>query len=548
MPAVYFYATLISFALGVFARSFLELGLPVVLWLLLLGVGVGVLWRKNSEAVFAPYVLAGALVLVASALGILRMESATWQYGHSPLAPDVGEAVTLTGTVVREPDERERSMHLYIRTETDTVLAVTDRHAPVTYGDTVTLTGELTQPELFTTDYGRTFDYPGYLKARGVEYRLSFAEVERVEAGQGNPIIAALLRFKHDLMQALERTLPEPEVGLGQGLLLGVKQALGEDIEAAFRETGIIHIVVLSGFNVMLVVTFTMFILALVLPLRARAVTGIVAIIAFALLVGLSATVVRASIMASLFLLATLFSRTYDIIRALCFAGALMLLINPYLLVYDVGFQLSFMATLGLILIAPQFENLLAAAPTDFGIRGFIIATLATQLAVLPLLLYQIGEFSVVAVLVNVLVLPAVAAAMLLTFLAGITAMLIPALATPPAALAEVVLSYILWVATSIADWPFASFVVPAFPFWLVPIAYAGLGYAYWYRTRRGRSNGSRPDPDSAVSSTPHDVSDWIIVDETVLVAELRAEQQSGAGRRPAPLTTSADDTPIFFR
>lgn len=571
MPAVYFFAALLSFALGIFLRTFVPLGLPEVLFFLTLAAALALIWRRRSEAPAAPYLFLSALVLTGLAVGVLRFEVASWQFGHSELSERVGEEVTLTGAVVREPDVREVSTHLYVRTDTDTVLAVTDRHAAVTYGDTVTLTGELEEPDSFVTDYGRTFDYPGYLRARGVEYRLSFAEVDAVQAGRGNRIIAALLTFKHDFMAALERVIPEPQVGLGQGLLMGVKQALGEDIEAAFRETGIIHIVVLSGYNVMLVVTFTTYLLAFLLPLKTRAVVGILAIIAFALLVGLSATVVRASIMAGLFLLAGLLSRRYDIFRALAFAGALMLLINPYLLVYDVGFQLSFLATLGLVLAAPNFENLLAAAPSDFGIRGFLVATIATQIAVLPLLLYQIGEFSVVAVLVNVLVLPAVAAAMLATFIAGLAAMFAPAIAPPLAALADLTLSYILAVSTSVADWPFASFVVPAFPFFMVPIAYALLGLAYWFFKRgsfplfrnnpqsgeRDRSRRSPTSQSGAVAEIQsaghghtHQLEDWTIVDEAELRAQLRSrmETQSGAGRRPAPPEKTSEEIPIFFR
>jgi len=150
-------------------------------------------------------------------------------------------------------------------------------------------------------------------------------------------------------MRSIEAVIPEPQVGLAEGLLLGVKQALGDELEVVFRKTGIIHIVVLSGYNVMLVVIFITYVLSYVLPYRARVPFGILAIVCFAVLVGLSATVVRASIMASLILFARATGRTYAVMRALCFAGVIMVLINPYLLVYDVGFQLSFLATLGLI-------------------------------------------------------------------------------------------------------------------------------------------------------------------------------------------------------
>ncbi|MCB9810775.1 ComEC/Rec2 family competence protein, partial [Candidatus Nomurabacteria bacterium] len=246
-----------------------------------------------------------------------------------------------------------------------------------------------------------------------------FAEVEVVDHDKGNLVISKLLNFKSAFMDNLEKVIAEPAVGLGEGLLLGVKQALGDELEEAFRKTGIIHIVVLSGYNIMLVVAFVMLVLGYFLSRRWRTVFGILAIISFALLVGLSATVVRASIMASLLLIAQATGRIYLVLRALLVAGFIMLLFNPLLLVYDVGFQLSFMATLGLILLTPQLERLFTKIPNLAGARMFLTATIATQIAVLPLLLYQIGQFSVVSVLVNLLVLPMVPVAMLLTFITG---------------------------------------------------------------------------------------------------------------------------------
>jgi competence protein ComEC len=338
---------------------------------------------------------------------------------------------------------------------------------------------------------------------------------------------------------AVGEVVPEPQAGLGFGLLLGVKQALGSDIEAAFRKTGIIHIVVLSGYNVMLIVAFTSFILSFVLPLRPRVVIGLIAIVAFALMVGLSATVVRASIMAALLLISQLLGRTYVVLRALVLALAIMVGINPFLLVYDVGFQLSFLATLGLIFIAPHFEQGAKMHSFRESLRGYMLATIATQLAVLPLLLWQIGEFSLVAVVVNVLVLPMVAIAMALTFITGAIALVVPSIAFAPGVLAYWSLQYILVIATTFSNLPFASFVVPPFPFWIVPLAYALIGYILWrVKTRPNRISASI----NVAHSTKLELSDWHVIDETSLLVK------RGEGSLPSPRSPSLDDTPIFFR
>ncbi|MEX2341273.1 MAG: ComEC/Rec2 family competence protein, partial [Candidatus Paceibacterota bacterium] len=294
----------------------------------------------------------------------------------------------------------------------------------------------------------------------------------------------ALYSFKHSFMLNIERLIPEPQVGLGEGLLLGVKRALGEDLERTFRQTGIIHIVVLSGYNVMIVVTFILFILGAIFGRRLSSVFGIIGIILFALLVGLGATVVRASLMASLLLVMGFTGRIYLAIRGLFLAGALMVIWNPYSLVFDIGFQLSFLATLGLILFSPYLSKQLSIVPNLIGMREFVVATLATQLFVLPLLLYQMGEFSVVAVIVNVMVLPMVAVAMLLTFLTGIISFLSSSLALPFAYVAHLSLSYIIIIAEWFGALSFAAFSVPPFSVWFVPLGYAAIAGLLWQLNR----------------------------------------------------------------
>jgi competence protein ComEC len=518
------YATLAGFVLGVFVGTITTPSLTTIAWVLIIGVGLALVWRKNSEAILSQSILLISIFVCSFALGLLRIEFAASQFDVSPLATQLGNDVVLTGTVAREPDVRNRSIQLYVDVGEDTLLISTERYAEVAYGDEVIIKGELKKPESFTTDLGRVFDYPQYLRARGVEYQISFAEVSVVRSGQASPVIAWLLMQKQLLVGSIQSAIPEPQAGLGVGLLLGVKQGLGDDLEEDFRRTGIIHIVVLSGYNVMLVVAFVMAVLSIFLPARPRVLFGVLGIVAFALIVGLSATVVRASIMASLFLVAGAYGRTYDVLRALLLAGTVMILINPYLLLYDVGFQLSFMATLGLILVAPRFEVLAATLPNKIGIRDFFIATLATQIAVLPLLLYHIGEISLISIVVNVLVLPMVPLAMLLTFITSVVNLTLPALVVLPATLASLSLTYIIEVAIFFAALPFAAVAVPAFSPVLVPVLYGCMGLALLFRRRKL--------PDSTLQLTG-----WVI--------ETEVDTKVG-GTQSVPPTTL--EPPIFFR
>lgn len=490
MSGQLFYSGVIGFGLGIALRSFFDIGEAEILLTLVVSLGVGVILRRGSTAPAAPYVLLVSVFLLTTALGMLRLEHASQGEFVPALEAQVEEMVTLEGVVVREPDQRQSSVHLYVETEHGIVLITTDRYRVVEYGDRIVAEGKLRRPETFETDLGRTFNYPGYLQARGVSYLIRFAQVDVVGEDEGNVVLATLLDFKGRFMDSVEQVIPEPQAGLGEGLLLGVKQALGEDLETDFRRTGIIHIVVLSGYNVMIVAEAIMRLLAYFFNLRTRVLIGVVAISAFALMVGLGATVLRASLMAILVLIARATGRTYAIMRALMLAGVAMLLLNPYLLAFDPGFQLSFLATLALILLAPHIESWLGFVPTRLQIREFLTATVSTQIFVLPLLLYAIGELSIVSVLVNVLVLPMVPIAMGLTFVTGLLGMASPSAALPLAFLSHLSLSYIIILAEFFGSFSLAAFSVPTFPFWVVLLAYALMGWAlYHLHARAARRN-----------------------------------------------------------
>jgi len=208
---------------------------------------------------------------------------------------------------------------------------------------------------------------------------------------------------------------------------------------------------------------------------------GVFSIIAFALMAGGSATVVRASIMALLVIVARLGSRKYDITRALLIAGFIMLINNPAILVFDPSFQLSFLATLGLVYVSPLVEKNLWFITEKAKLREVATATIATQIFVLPYILYQMGTLSIVALPVNLLILVAIPITMLFGLLTGMAGFVSLILATPFAYIAYSLLAYELGIVNWFARLPFASFSVPAFPFAVVILVYFGYFVLYRY-------------------------------------------------------------------
>jgi len=386
----------------------------------------------------------------------------------------VGSTVVAKGIVIDEPDVRENNTNYTIKlyevsgnVVSDWVRIVAGSYPSFVYGDKVLISGELQKPEGFETDTGKYFDYAAFLSKDSIFYQMIFPEIKFISSGHGQFVKQYLFGFKNAFLFQVQRLIPDPQVSLLGGLVVGAKQSLGKELQEDFRATGIIHIVVLSGYNITIVADAIMRSFSF-LPRLIGMSFGGGAIILFALMTGASATIVRASIMALLVILARATGRTYDITRALFVAGFIMVLHNPKILVYDASFQLSFLATLGLIWLSPLLDRYVSFIPTTFQLREFATATVATQIFVLPLLLYKMGELSIVALPVNLLVLMTVPVTMLFGFLAGMVGFISSVFATPFAFIAHIFLSYQLKVVELFANLPFASVHIDTFPLWLM--------------------------------------------------------------------------------
>lgn len=397
------------------------------------------------------------------------------------LAPFFASRAVVVGTIIRDPDVRESSLRLTVQPETvngsavrnsKRVLVSSDRFAGVSYGDRVRAVGTLRAPEAFETDRGRTFDYPNYLWARGISREMPFADVTVLESNaEKNPFVARLLSIKHALIRGIERALSEPYAALAEGLLLGEKQALGDPLYNAFVASGVVHIIVLSGYNVALVINSVLFISLRFLPRLAGYATAAVFVVAFAIMTGGSETTIRATIMALLMMVARVLHRPALALRGLLIAAGTMAIASPFLVLYDLSFQLSVVATFGLIVFSDRIAASLRFIPERFALREIVATTLATQITVLPLLVLSVGAVSLVFLPANALVLPAVPMAMLLSFIAAIAALLAPPFGALFGFPAYVLLSYIIAIPEFFGALPFASFAIPQ------GLAWAALGF-----------------------------------------------------------------------
>lgn len=349
---------------------------------------------------------------------------------HVAFYNDRNYDLLLTGHLVEPPDYRDSYTNLRLQvTAVDTgdgdlpveglLLARVDANQPFHYGEIIRLRGKLkTPPE------NEDFSYRDYLAAQNVHSYMSSAEVTILPGRGGNIFSAALYAFKERSLANIYRIFPDPESSLLAGILLGVDTGLTKELQQAFKNTGTAHIIAISGFNISIIagIFFTMF--SRMVGPRWGSALAVLGIILYTLLVGGDAAVVRAAIMGTFALFARQIGRRQFALNTLLAVAMLMCAWNP-LYIWDVGFQLSFFATLGLILYAEPFSKFAARMLNRYvplstaekiiqPLSDFVLLTFAAQLTTIPIMAYHFQRISLISFIANPFILPAQPAVMIL--------------------------------------------------------------------------------------------------------------------------------------
>ena len=233
------------------------------------------------------------------------------------------------------------------------------REEDVRYGDYLILEGKLHRPFNFSQD--SSVSYRDYLYRKGITFILSVKKTGRLEVlkrEQGYFIKDLSFRLKHKLRDVLKRSLPRAEAGLMQAFLLGDRYDIPPHVYELFKISGVAHIIAISGFNIG-IVAYVIFIILKMFPLprTAQYILTIVLLVLYAFLTGGQPPVVRATIMTVVFLASFILERESEPINTLSAAALILLIMNP-LNLFDVGFQLSFISVLSIILFYAGFMGL----------------------------------------------------------------------------------------------------------------------------------------------------------------------------------------------
>lgn len=353
----------------------------------------------------------GLLVLITATVILVRLS----QSPLTPPADDIGRLggtkFSGTATVLTGPETKKGRPRAVLQLSDGKrqgkVLATLPTKPALAPGDRVTLRGKLQHPQ----SRDGTFDYAAYLGKDQIYALLTNVEITRHEPRQ--TLSGALYHQRIAFQDRLEELFPGASGGLLQGVLLGDRSRLPEDVEREFQRTGLTHILALSGYNISILMAVFLGVMG---RRRGAIAMAIVVIALFVVMVGPSASIVRAAITGSLLLLSQTLGRPQAAGRLCLITAALLTLENPRLLRYDVGFDLSFLATLGIIygepLLRPTFQRLPKLLAESCSV------TLAAGILTAPLILLTFGSVSLVSPLANMLVVPLIPWMMLGGFVA----------------------------------------------------------------------------------------------------------------------------------
>ncbi|MEJ2148805.1 MAG: ComEC/Rec2 family competence protein [Chloroflexota bacterium] len=469
----------------------LALGLPAL-------AGVALAPRTDDEDAWTGFSWRTAFgCALLFALGAARMALAIPHFGAGDLASYNDQGfVTINGWLADAPDVRDTHVNLRLRAESITLddgetrpvkglaLVQAPRVESYRYGDPVSVRGQIGAPP-----ESDEFSYRDYLARQGVYSLVQYADVTVIGERRGNPIRALALDFRTTAYQTIQRLLPDPQASLLAGILLGIESGISPAVRDAFNAVSATHVIAISGSNLVILAGVIQGITKRFAQKRLSAGLTIGGVLGYALFVGGDPAVMRAALMVTLALVSTQLGRQAWGFASLAFAGLLMTAINPQTL-WDVGFQLSFLSTLGLLIyVAPLQRGLErglstmlsaeSARQVVLAVSDAFLVTIAAQITTAPIMAHTFGRFSVVALPVSFLIVPLQTPLMILGGLGVLAALVVWPVGQVLAWGSWLFLTLTIWIVRRFARLPFASLDVSLSAAAMVGV-YAGLFALTW--------------------------------------------------------------------
>jgi len=365
-------------------------------------------------------------------------------YGVSENTASDEFEISFEGKIAEYPDERpDKTILIVAPVSGEEIQPVRVRVSAInnedySYGERVRVTGSIKEPENFAD-----FNWRGYLAKEGVAYEMYGPKIEKVQDADKDIFhFAFLLRDK--LQKGINASLLPPHSSLYSAMLLGNKSGLSQTDKDNLARAGLSHIVAISGMHIAVIALILFFLFLSAGMWRQHASIAVLLVLAFyIIMIGAPASAIRAGIMASVLIAAQFLGRPNSSVRALLLAAAVMVLLNPYIVRYDIGFQLSFLAVLGILLFSERIEKFLRnlqrrivelatgqkatkdrrvtsfAAEGKFKFTSVLALTLSAQIFTFPVIFYHFGNFSLASPITNLLVVPLLPAVLISGFVSA---------------------------------------------------------------------------------------------------------------------------------
>lgn len=445
------------------------------------------------------------IVTLAFFIGVVRM-----QFVESPLRFVCEKVCSFSGRVVTQPEIKNTYQVFDVQVVEENVLDENNKNKVTAnvrvrvplypeyrVGEEYIFSGKVIVPtSAYPHTSTKTFDYDSYLRINNVGSEMYYPKVVVRETETKKTFVEKLMTHKQSLLEIINMYLGSPASVLASGMLLGDSQ-MSKELTQTFRVAGLSHIVVLSGFNIAILIAALLLLLKVV-PIIVRVILVALFVSMFVMMVGGEASVLRATLMAFVSLLALVVGRAYVAYQALLISLLLIILYSPLSLLYDVSLHLSFLATAGIVYMNDGIKIFI---PKYIG-RGYqeiISTTLSAYLATLPYVMYTFGTASIYAIVANLLVLVFVPLVMLLTVGTVLMSFISSTLAYPLGFVTTLFSDYIIWVARLVEVLPYASLSV-TISYQLMISMYVILGVTYFFLIRYKKDETQVTKNDEIIS------------------------------------------------
>jgi competence protein ComEC len=461
--------TCLSFIGGVAMSSFFVLPWLLIYEVAMIGVCLVILSTKRTIL----RTIGWCLLFFVIGIGRYQLSIPIINENHVAYYNNAAEAkfferqsIIFQGIVNDEPDARKDQVKLKVKSRElkaddsrrrlhGNVLVKAPLYPQYQYGDVLEISCALSKPEPIDD-----FQYDKYLAKSNIYSTCYQPKIKLLESNRGDLLISAILKIKAKVVKTVGQILPEPQASFLGGLLWGAKKGMPEKILENFKRTGVTHIVAVSGYNITIIaVMLTNLFINWGLARQKAFWLIVLCLMFFILITGAPASIVRAGIMGLIVLITQNLGRVARMENTLAIVGLLMLLINPKVLIWDAGFQLSFLATMGLIYLSPLLKKLTKCLPNFLSVRESLTTTLSAMAFTTPLILFQFGRFSLIAPVANLLILPVIPINMAVGFLAVIVGLIWLPLGQLAGYFSWVLLTYILKVTEILGSLSWSSII-----------------------------------------------------------------------------------------